>query len=895
MAAKTRTTYRCTACNTSHPKWVGRCTQCQEWGTVVEAEAEATQSVGLKSTMRAATVARKAQRVGDIRTDRAKHATTGIGEFDRVLGGGFVAGGVILLAGEPGVGKALALDTPIATPSGWSTMGDLSVGDFVFGADGLPTRVIAATDVLKDRPCYEVKFSDGTTVIADADHQWLTRNRMERVHGREPSTRTTHDLALSCRYGKEGRANHSVHLAAPLDLPEQDLPVPAYTLGVWLGDGAEGTSSITTADEEVLAGITKDGLLVKELTAYLRYGLSFPVPEQTLPTETDCVACGVQFQPTNFGQVSCGSGSCNYYVKVNKPERPARGCIICGQHLSNNKMSRGRCRRCANDFTLKGRLRVLGVLHDKRVPQEYLRASETQRRDVLAGLLDTDGWVGSNGTVCLEVTNKRLALSAYELVASLGYKPSWNSTKRVVGRTEDSSTVYRVTFSTRDQVFRLTRKNALLTRAARSTQRHRFIESVTPVPSVAVRCIQVENDDHMYLATKAMIPTHNSTLLIEVADKAARTGRTVLYVSGEESAEQIKLRADRVGADSTELFIAAETDLSVVLGHIEEVDPDLIIVDSVQTIASPDVDGRIGGVSQVIEVASVITRIAKAKGIPTVLVGQVTKDNEIGGPRALEHLVDTVCLFEGDKRSTLRMLRGIKNRYGAADEIGCFVHTSTGLEEVPDPSGLFLGDRSEPVPGTCVTVVVEGKRPLLAEVQSLVAGTHMPVPRRNASGLDTARLAMTQAVVERHGHIRLYDKDVYCATVGGMKILEPSADLAIALSIASAAGDTPLRAEMLALGEVTLSGDIRPVHDIERRLAEAGRMGFKVALVPAGTGEQITGRRKGPDAKTVAASGSVVVSGVRLVEVESVTRAVQALASMQVKSSGQGEPERRPA
>lgn len=369
-----------------------------------------------------------------------------------------------------------------------------------------------------------------------------------------------------------------------------------------------------------------------------------------------------------------------------------------------------------------------------------------------------------------------------------------------------------------------------------------------------------------------------STLLLMAASNAAATGRTVLYASGEESAEQIKLRADRVGANAHDLFIASETDLSTILGHIDDVQPDLLIVDSVQTIASGEVEGRVGGVTQVMEVASVITRVAKERGIPTVMVGQVTKQDEIGGPRQLEHLVDTVVMLTGDKQTPLRFLRTIKNRFGSADEIGCFVHTAEGLEEVADPSGLFLGDRAEPVAGTCVTVAMEGKRALMAEVQSLVAGSHLPVPRRNASGLDTARLAMTQAVVERHGKIRLYDKDVFCATVGGMKIVEPSADLAIALSIASAAAEQPLRGDVLALGEVALSGDIRPVHDIERRLNEAGRMGFKVALVPSGTGDRISGRRKGQQGNSL-----TEVGGVKLVEVESVARAVQAMASMQTR------------
>ena len=364
-----------------------------------------------------------------------------------------------------------------------------------------------------------------------------------------------------------------------------------------------------------------------------------------------------------------------------------------------------------------------------------------------------------------------------------------------------------------------------------------------------------------------------STLLLDLADKAAKTGRTVLYASGEESAEQIKLRADRTGANADTLFVASETDLSVVLGHIDEVQPDLVIVDSVQTIASPDVDGRTGGVTQVMEVASVLTRVAKSRGIPMVIVCQMTKANEMAGPRQLEHLCDAALALEGDKLTSLRFLRAVKNRFASVDEMGCFMHAESGLQEVPDPSGMFLGDRNEPVAGTCVTVVMEGRRPIVAEIQSLVASTNAPNPRRSSSGLDTARIAMTQAVVERHGRIRLFDKDVYAATVGGMRILEPCADLATALAIASAASNQPLRGDLIALGEVTLSGDIRPVRDIDRRLIEAGRMGFKTALVPAKTAETL-GLKQAP-------TGGFTAHGVRLVQVDNVSHAVAALANMQ--------------
>lgn len=877
--AKTRTAYQCSACKATTSKWVGKCPQCHEWGTINEAAPTETMGAGLKSNFAAATVTRPALRVSDIKVDRARHTTTGLGELDRVLGGGFVAGGVILLAGEPGAGKALALNTPIPTPSGWTTMGEIGVGDHVLGPDGKPTRVLAATDIMTGRVCHQVTFSDGSVIVADAEHQWLTESRSERMRGRAPKVRTTAEIASTIRYGKEGRTNHSVRVAEALDLPDADLPIPAYTMGAWLGDGTSKAAAITCNDQEILWEIEAEGVLTAPLRAEMRHSLLLPRPETQVPQETGCPVCGTRFVPKSFRVLTCGNGRCVWEAGRLGLAVPVRRCSMCDETLSADVVrSKGRCYRCAMGDTFTGRLKALGVWGNKHIPTRYLRGSIEQRRALLAGLLDTDGWVEHGGGVVLELTNRRLALDAFELIATLGYKPTWNDNKRVKGRTEATSTVCRVGFTTEDKVFRLTRKNASRVRPTSPTASARYIQSAEEVQSVPVRCIQVANADRMYLAGRAMIPTHNSTLLTEVAHHAAETGRTVLYCSGEESQEQIKLRADRIGATSENLFIASETNLSVVLGHIDEVQPDLLILDSVQTVASPDIEGRIGGVTQVIEVASVLSRVAKQRGIPTVLVGQMTKNDEIGGPRALEHLVDCVAVLEGDKRSTLRLLRGIKNRYGPADEIGCFVHTSTGLEEVSDPSGLFMGSRQEPVAGTCVTVVVEGKRPLMAEVQSLVAGSHLPVPRRGSSGLDNARLTMTQAVVERHGGVRLYDKDVYCATVGGMRIAEPSADLAVALAIVSASQEAPLNPDLVVLGEVALSGDVRPVHDIERRLAEARRMGFGKAMVPTGTMDRLLASSA---QEQRSAMGGKKVNGVVLIEVDSVGMAVRALGSMQ--------------
>ncbi|SFP18961.1 DNA repair protein RadA/Sms [Geodermatophilus dictyosporus] len=335
-----------------------------------------------------------------------------------------------------------------------------------------------------------------------------------------------------------------------------------------------------------------------------------------------------------------------------------------------------------------------------------------------------------------------------------------------------------------------------------------------------------------------------STLLLEVAHRVAAGNGPTLVVSGEESAAQVRLRAERIGALHDRLYLAAETELSAVLAHVEQVAPSLLVLDSVQTVRSPAVDGTDGGATQVRAVATALTAVAKSRGMTTILVGHVTKDGAIAGPRSLEHLVDVVVSFDGERHSTLRLVRATKNRFGPADEIGCFEIGDGGVVGVPDPSHLFVSRRTAAVPGSCVTVTMEGSRPLLAEVQALVAtSAGGGSPRRAVSGLDSQRVAMVNAVVERRGGVRLADADVFAASVGGVRIAEPAADLALALAIASASRDTPLPEGMVALGEVGLSGEIRRVGGTGRRLAEAARQGYRLALVPPDAGPAPKGIR----------------------------------------------------
>jgi DNA repair protein RadA/Sms len=352
-----------------------------------------------------------------------------------------------------------------------------------------------------------------------------------------------------------------------------------------------------------------------------------------------------------------------------------------------------------------------------------------------------------------------------------------------------------------------------------------------------------------------------STLLLDVAQQwAAGAGTPSLVVSGEESVSQVRLRAERLGALHDRLFLAAESDLAAVLGHLDAVRPGLLVLDSVQTISMAGAEGVPGGVTQVRAVTAALVGVAKERGVATVLVGHVTKDGQVAGPRVLEHLVDVVLHFEGDKHSSLRLVRGVKNRFGAADEVGCFEMHERGISGLPDPSGLFLTRYAEPVPGTCVTVAMEGRRALVTEVQALIGAEINGSPRRTVSGLDSARLAMVLAVLQRRTGMKLHTKEVFATTVGGMRVTEPAADLSMALAVASGGLNLAMAPHLVAIGELGLTGEVRRVGAIGRRLAEAARLGFRFALVP-------------PDGGSAGADG--VPAGMQVVEVADLRQALQ--------------------
>ncbi|MDH4394967.1 MAG: DNA repair protein RadA [Limnobacter sp.] len=323
-----------------------------------------------------------------------------------------------------------------------------------------------------------------------------------------------------------------------------------------------------------------------------------------------------------------------------------------------------------------------------------------------------------------------------------------------------------------------------------------------------------------------------STLLLQ-SMVILSEAKNVLYVSGEESAGQIALRAQRLGLGDTDLTVLTEIELEKILQAVEKFKPAVLVIDSIQTMYTSELTAAPGSVSQVRECASQITRAAKTLGITTILVGHVTKEGTLAGPRVLEHIVDTVLYFEGDSQSSFRLVRAFKNRFGAVNELGVFAMTDRGLKGVSNPSALFLSQHSEWVAGSCVMVTQEGARPLLVEIQALVDASHAPAPRRLSVGLEQNRLAMLLAVLHRHAGLAFFDQDIFINAVGGVRISEPAADLAIALAMVSSLRNKPLPRHLVVFGEVGLSGEIRPAPRGQERLREAAKLGFTHAIVPS--------------------------------------------------------------
>lgn len=353
-----------------------------------------------------------------------------------------------------------------------------------------------------------------------------------------------------------------------------------------------------------------------------------------------------------------------------------------------------------------------------------------------------------------------------------------------------------------------------------------------------------------------------STLLIQMAAAVAESGRSVLYVSGEESAHQVKQRAARLGVEPPNLFLLPDVNLDNVLAQAQKLNPGLIIVDSIQAVYLDALQSSAGSVTQVRECTSLLLRLAKAENIPLFLVGHVTKEGSIAGPRVLEHMVDTVLYLEGDRFHAYRLLRSVKNRFGSTNEVGVFEMKAQGMVEVTNPSEVFLAERLPNASGSAIAVPMEGTRPLLVEVQALASTTTFPQPRRTANGVDFNRLLLLSAVLSKRVGIRLTDQDIFVNVVGGLKVSEPASDLAIAAAIASSVRNKPVAADLVLVGEVGLSGELRSVSQLARRLGEAKKLGFSRAVIPSSARRRL--------------AGDTLPDGLEVIEVRSLAQAIDA-------------------
>ena len=320
-------------------------------------------------------------------------------------------------------------------------------------------------------------------------------------------------------------------------------------------------------------------------------------------------------------------------------------------------------------------------------------------------------------------------------------------------------------------------------------------------------------------------------MVLELCDKITGNGK-VLYVSGEESAEQIKIRADRLGIKNENILFLGETDIDLIAEAIKEINPKLVIIDSIQTMYSDEITSAAGTVSQVREITGRVMKICKQENITTIIIGHVTKDGNIAGPRVLEHMVDTVLYLEGERYFSYRILRGVKNRFGSTNEVGMFEMQGSGMMEITNPSSILISEREDNPPGSIIVASMEGTRPLLIELQALTAATAFGFPRRTANGIDFNRLTVLMAVLEKRANMNLASQDVYLNVVSGIKISEPAIDLGIILAVASSFKNIPIPKDLVAIGEVGLTGEVRAVNMIEKRIKEAEKLGFKKCIIP---------------------------------------------------------------
>ncbi len=869
-STRTKSKFVCQNCGRQSPRYMGRCPSCSEFNTMVEEFVEVTK-VGGKTTTRERVVLphSQPQKLSDISQDATKRWTIPIGEMNRVMGGGLVPGSIILIGGDPGIGKCVSENTYISSDKGFIQVKSVKpdqtiVDDFVpleigvQSIDGLRQTShfydsgVKPTQRIETRMCYQLQ--------ATYTHPVLTLSPQGQKCWKTMQDIQVGDFVAIQRHGAvwgnftelpvfefEAHGN-SIHPRFPTQL---DIET-AYVFGLLIGDGcltAASSAQLTANDPEII-------------NTYRHWA-------ETL----------------------------NLHMSVTK--KSGTTAVMC---------------RIGNRILMRW-LDKLGLSNagakDKQVPWSILLSMQENVRAFLQGLFDTDGSAHKLGVEFCTISEQlarqvHLLLLQFGIVGKLRFKANQYAGAWIIQMQGNNARLFYERIG-----FRLERKQCK--QALLPIKANNNLDVIPYMPPVNVFLIpNVHRKDRRYIrGTRAAsyekarkiaqfipeindllepefywdkvvkaedsglapcydlcvpethafvtngIVSHNSTLVLQSSTALANSIGRVLYVSGEESVQQIKMRADRMGLQADELYLLTETNLADIFEQVNRIDPAILIIDSIQTIYTEESESSPGSVSQVRECASRLQMLAKTTGTCVFMIGHVTKDGSIAGPRVLEHIVDTVLYLEGDPFQAYRLLRSVKNRFGATSEIGVFEMSGLGMIEVPNPSEVFLAERVLNSPGTAIAVTMEGTRPLLVEIQALTSPTSFGNPRRTPNGVDMNRLLLISAVLTKRLGLKLHEHDIFLNVVGGMKVDEPASDLAMALALASSYYEKAIPGDMAFIGEVGLSGEIRAVSQLPARLHEAAKLGFKRVMMPKM-------RRKLPD----------LPDGIKLVEVRNVGEAL---------------------
>lgn len=876
--AKNSSIFKCDNCGAEYTKEpFGKCRKCGAFGQYSEVSASASggSSAGLK-TSGAARPTKKASTISELNSKPINRIATGIEELDRVLGGGFVDGEVVMLSASPGSGKALKEDTliPLAD-GGFKTMGEIEVNDELIDMDGKRTKVLAKFNPVISK-AYRLTFSDGTEVEACGDHLWtmydLKKHRLSSAKQAAYSSFFVEPIdpqkiSLLVEALLELKNNEHVTLEEILEILSNygktiSLKKPAKSIG-----STASNNKLSVSYHKYESGVI-DHLIKRIEHESKRIGYV----EETLST-SELFEQGIHYSyekrkkwgvPVNTVETyhqqeqSIDAYTLGLWLGDGFSRNPRLGADVNDmlEYISYSpliKEEKIKLRKTQNNFAMVTlqfkdksdgyvghKLRDMNLLNNKHIPENYLYASIEQRQELLRGLMDTDGSIDRNGRAEIGFSNKKLAYDTKQLISSLGMEANVRIKQPTKNGKPFGSLHHRISFTPNFDCFKLSRKLERLTLERRQGNRHKikYLSDIVEIsPEGNYYCIMVDSLSKTFMCTENFVPTHNSTLSMSISDKFASTGKKVLYVSGEESEQQIALRAQRMNISSPLIKIVNETTVETILGHVEDEKPDFLIIDSLQTMASSELTGSMGSIAQSKEAANVFTLLAKKQQIVTILISQVTKGsgNELNfaGSNQIAHIVDCILYLDSDAETPLKFLRAEKNRFGDTVEVGVFQHQEKGLMEVSDPSGILLDNEdSSNLSGTSTSFISEGVRQIPVEIQALVTTSNMPNPRKQFNGVDYNRGQIVCAILDKFCNARLYDNDVFVSTVSGIKVKDPLADLSIAASVISSAKDKKVTVPTAFVGELSLTGQVRGSFMIDNKIREAQRLGFQRIVVP---------------------------------------------------------------